>query len=187
QRPECRCRPHGAARNSRALAVAGARACGINGTSGAVMGVAVRATDTVTFFRRKPGHLLLPGRGYCGQLRLADLGLPDAVLAAVRPKTFANRPTLWAADFPFPRPDGHKYSRGHAVVVSGGISSTGAARLAARGALRAGAGLVTIASPRSALAINAGANLAVMVRPVEGATELAEFLTDARRNTIVLR
>ena len=81
---------------------------------------------------------------------------------------------------------GHKYSRGHAVVVSGGPSTTGAARLAARGALRAGAGLVTIASPREALAINAAASLAVMVRPVDGAAELRNFLADKRRNAIVL-
>jgi NAD(P)H-hydrate repair Nnr-like enzyme with NAD(P)H-hydrate dehydratase domain len=72
------------------------------------------------------------------------------------------------------------------VVVSGGIASTGAARLAARGALRAGAGLVTIASPRAALAINAAASLAIMVRPVDGAGELADFLADARRNAVVL-
>ena len=85
-----------------------------------------------------------------------------------------------------PRADGHKYSRGHAVVVSGGLSTTGAARLAARGALRAGAGLVTIASPREALAVNAAANLAVMVRPVDGAAELTAFLADKRRNAVVL-
>jgi hydroxyethylthiazole kinase-like uncharacterized protein yjeF len=93
---------------------------------------------------------------------------------------------LWGRSFPVPRVDGHKYSRGHAVVVSGGIASTGAARLAARGALRAGAGLVTIASPRAALVVNAAANLAIMVRPVDGAADLAEFLADRRRNVVVL-
>jgi hydroxyethylthiazole kinase-like uncharacterized protein yjeF len=81
---------------------------------------------------------------------------------------------------------GHKYTRGSAVIVSGGLSTTGAARLAARGALRAGAGLVTIASPREALSVNASASLAVMVRPVDGAAELAAFLADKRRNAVVL-
>ncbi|MEJ2626458.1 MAG: NAD(P)H-hydrate dehydratase [Pseudolabrys sp.] len=159
---------------------------GINGTSGAVMGVAVKAARTVTFFRRKPGHLLLPGRLHCGVVSLADIGIPDGVLDTIKPKTFANDPSLWGAAFPVPKIEGHKYSRGHAVVVSGGLSTTGAARLAARGALRAGAGLVTIASPRDALAVNAAANLAVMVRPVDGAQELAEFLADTRRNAVVL-
>jgi hydroxyethylthiazole kinase-like uncharacterized protein yjeF len=159
---------------------------GINGTSGAVMGSAVQAAHTVTFFRKKPGHLLLPGRLYCGAVRVADIGIANAVLEPIRPKTFENLPDLWRANFPVPHLDGHKYDRGHAVVVSGGMSSTGAARLAAHGALRAGAGLVTIASPREALAINAAANLAIMVHPVVGAAELTALLADRRINAVAL-
>jgi ADP-dependent NAD(P)H-hydrate dehydratase / NAD(P)H-hydrate epimerase len=171
---------------SRAPVVAVDLPSGINGTTGAVMGSAVNATETVTFFRRKPGHVLLPGRRHCGQVHVADIGIPVSVFARVKPRTFANAAELWAASFPLPRLDGHKYARGHAVVVSGGLSSTGAARLAARGALRAGAGLVTIASPREALVVNAAASLAVMVRPADDARELAEFLADPRRNAVVL-
>jgi ADP-dependent NAD(P)H-hydrate dehydratase / NAD(P)H-hydrate epimerase len=159
---------------------------GINGTTGAVMGLAVKAAETVTFFRRKVGHVLLPGRLHCGTVRVADIGIAASVLDAIKPRIAINSPPLWAQSFPLPRVDGHKYTRGHAVVVSGGPSSTGAARLAARGALRAGAGLVTIASPREALAVNAAASLAVMVRPVDGADELARFLDDARRNVVLL-
>jgi ADP-dependent NAD(P)H-hydrate dehydratase / NAD(P)H-hydrate epimerase len=159
---------------------------GVNGTSGAVMGVAVEAAHTVTFFRRKPGHLLLPGRLHCGVIRVADIGIGQSTLREIKPATFANEPPLWRGLFPQPRPEGHKYSRGHAVVVSGGVSTTGAARLAARAALRAGAGLVTIASPREALSVNAAASLAVMVRPVDGPDELAAFLADKRRNAIAL-
>jgi ADP-dependent NAD(P)H-hydrate dehydratase / NAD(P)H-hydrate epimerase len=159
---------------------------GINGTTGAVMGVAVKATRTVTFFRRKPGHLLLPGRLHCGPVTVADIGIPALVLDAIKPATFANVPALWGRTFPVPAAEGHKYARGHAAVVSGGLSTTGAARLAARGALRAGAGLVTLASPRDALAVNAASSLAVMVRPVDGSSELADFLADTRRNAVVL-
>jgi ADP-dependent NAD(P)H-hydrate dehydratase / NAD(P)H-hydrate epimerase len=159
---------------------------GVNGTSGAVLGIAVNARHSVTFFRRKTGHLLLPGRLHCGTVEVADIGIPPSTLETIKPATFLNRPALWGGAFPLPRPEGHKYSRGHAVVVSGGVSTTGAARLAARGALRAGAGLVTIASPRDALAVNAAANLAVMVRPVTGAAELADFLADKRRNAVVV-
>jgi ADP-dependent NAD(P)H-hydrate dehydratase / NAD(P)H-hydrate epimerase len=159
---------------------------GINGATGAVMGAAVRATRTVTFFRRKPGHLLLPGRLHCGEVQVADIGIRDDVLVHVRPSTFVNEPALWKHLFPVPRIDGHKYSRGHAVIVSGGLSYTGAARLAARGALRAGAGLVTIASPREALAVNAASNLAIMVGPVDGPAEFRDFLADTRRNAVVL-
>ena len=159
---------------------------GINGTTGAVMGVAVRAAETVTFFRRKIGHALLPGRLHCGTIGVAGIGIGADVLAHIKPRCWVNDPQLWGGSFPVPRAEGHKYGRGHAVVVSGGLSSTGAARLAARGALRAGAGLVTIASPRDALLVNAAENLAVMVRPVEGADELTEFLSDRRRNVAVL-
>jgi hydroxyethylthiazole kinase-like uncharacterized protein yjeF len=159
---------------------------GINGTTGAVMGVAVKASHTVTFFRRKPGHLLLPGRLHCGTIEVADIGIPESVLATIKPNTFANEPALWRASFPVPQPDGHKYGRGHTVVCSGGPASTGAARLAARGALRAGSGLVTLASPRAALTVNAAASLAVMVRPVDGAEELTGLLADKRHNAVVL-
>jgi ADP-dependent NAD(P)H-hydrate dehydratase / NAD(P)H-hydrate epimerase len=159
---------------------------GINGTTGAVMGTAVKAEQTVTFFRKKAGHVLMPGRAYCGDVLVAPIGIPDTVLARIGPRTFENLPQLWRDRFPMPRAQGHKYDRGHAVVVSGPSWSTGAARLAARGALRAGAGLVTIASPREALAVNAAANLAIMVRPVDGAAELARFLGDPRLNALAI-
>src|SRR6202167_2287632 len=159
---------------------------GINGSTGAVMGAAVKSTQNVTLFRKKLGHVLLPARLHCGPVSVADIGIPANLLAEIGVQTFENTPQLWRGLFPRAQAGGHKYDRGHAVVVSGPVWSTGAARLAARAALRAGAGLVTIASPRDALAVNAAASLAVMVRPVDGASELAEFLTDRRLNTIAL-
>src|SRR5262245_13328155 len=161
-------------------------ASGVNGSTGAVMGAAVNASDSVTFFRRKPGHVLLPGRAHCGQVHVAAIGIGAEVLEAIHPQFVVNEPLLWRELFPVPRIDGHKYARGHAVVVSGGASFTGAARLAARGALRAGAGLVTIASPPDALSINATSNLAVMVRAFDGAPGLSELLADRRFNAILL-
>jgi hydroxyethylthiazole kinase-like uncharacterized protein yjeF len=159
---------------------------GINGSTGAVMGTAIKAEQTVTFFRKKPGHLLMPGRVYCGKVSVAPIGIPATVLERIHALTFENMPELWGAKFPVPRRQAHKYDRGHAVVVSGPSWSTGAARLAARGALRAGAGLVTIASPREALAVNAAANLAIMVRPVDGPAELTRFLADPRFNALAV-
>ena len=162
-------------------------ASGINGTTGEVMGTAVRATRSVTFFRKKPGHLLLPGRLHCGPVEVADIGIPIEALDEIRPRTFENLPALWANAFPVPAIDGHKYSRGHALVGSGGIAATGAARLAARAALRVGAGLVTVASPRDALAVNAAALTAVMVRAVDTAQEYYDLLlADPRFNACVV-
>jgi hydroxyethylthiazole kinase-like uncharacterized protein yjeF len=159
---------------------------GINGTTAAVMGVAVRATETITFFRRKLAHLLLPGRIHCGRVRVADIGIDANVLEEIQPRTFENLPSFWRRSFPVPRMDGHKYDRGHVVVVSGDRAATGAARLSARGSLRAGAGLVTLASPRDALAINASALSAVMVRAVDTVVEFAEMLGDKRFNSCVI-
>jgi hydroxyethylthiazole kinase-like uncharacterized protein yjeF len=159
---------------------------GINGTSAEIMGKAVRATETVTFFRKKPAHLLLPGRQYCGRVRVADIGIDARVLDEIRPQSFENTPQVWRKAFPVPRIDGHKYARGHALVVSGDLASTGAARLSARAALRAGAGLVTLLSPRDALAINAAALTAVMVRPVDNAIQFADLLGDRRLNACVI-
>ena len=89
---------------------------GIDGATGAVRGAVVHATETITFCRKKPGHLLLPGRLYSGRVTIADIGITDATVASVEPQIFANEPSLWRAAYPIPRPDGHKYHRGHAVV-----------------------------------------------------------------------
>jgi hydroxyethylthiazole kinase-like uncharacterized protein yjeF len=159
---------------------------GINGSTGAVMGVAINAALTITFFRKKPGHLLMPGRAHCGTVSVVPIGIPESALGRIAPQTSENAPDLWQSEFPLPCQTGHKYDRGHAVVLSGPSWSTGAARLAARGALRAGAGLVTIASPPEALAVNAATNLAIMVRPVDGAAELSRFLADPRFNAVAL-
>jgi hydroxyethylthiazole kinase-like uncharacterized protein yjeF len=159
---------------------------GINGTTGAVMGAAINAVETVTFFRRKPAHLLMPGRKHCGRVRVADIGIDPRVLEEIRPHTFENVPQSWQKSFPVPDIDGHKYARGHALVLSGELASTGAARLAARGALRAGAGLVTVASPRDALVVNAAALTAIMVRAVDTPVEFAEMLGDRRLSSVVI-
>lgn len=159
---------------------------GIDGTTGQIRGVAVEAAQTVTFFRLKPGHLLLPGRIHCGEITLVDIGIPEWVLESIAPKTFVNRPKIWGHVFPQPRLDGHKYGRGHALVLSGPLVSTGAARLAARGALRAGAGLVTVATPQEALSVHAAALTAIMTRVCDGPGGLAELLADSRKNAVVM-
>ena len=170
---------------------------GLNGNSGAHNGPAVQAARTITFFRKKPGHVLLPGRVLCGEVIVADIGIPEGALErALTPVrqwdeggsgfTFENTPALWLKHFPWPSLDGHKFSRGHALVVSGPAHQTGAARLAARGALRIGAGLVTVASPPSALPINAAHLTAIMLTPFGSARELAEILADDRKNAVVI-
>jgi ADP-dependent NAD(P)H-hydrate dehydratase / NAD(P)H-hydrate epimerase len=149
-------------------------------------GCAVRASVTVTFFRKKPGHLLMPGREYCGITRLVDIGIPSQVLDEIAPRTYENLPVLWRAALPLRQPGGHKYSYGHAVAVSGGPWNTGAARLAAMGALRAGAGLVTVASPSAALPVNAAHLTAIMLAEADDAAGLARLLDDRRKTAVLI-
>ena len=159
---------------------------GVEGTGGQVLGFAPHAALTVTFFRKKCGHLLMPGRAHCGEVLVADIGIPDAVLESLGAMARENAPRLWLDVFPRPRADGHKYDRGHCVVKSGPLISTGAARLAARGALRAGAGLVTVASPPDALAVNAAHLTAIMLAECSDAGAFGLLLADARRNAVLL-
>lgn len=158
---------------------------GLDGSTGQVLGVAAPAALTVTFFRRKPGHVLLPGRVLCGETVLADIGIPDTVLRHIAPTVYANTPDLWLADYPWPRRDGYKYDRGHVLVVGGEVM-TGAARLSALAAARVGAGLVTVAAPEPAWAVYASALTSVMVQPLDDAGGLESLLADERRNAIVV-
>lgn len=161
---------------------------GVDGDTGAARGTAIRAVETVTFVALKPGHLLQPGRSLCGQLSVADIGTGPAALeaglAACAP-AYRNGPDLWAQAFPRLTGTSHKYTRGHALVLSGPATKTGAARLAALGALRVGAGLVTVASPAGALAENAAHLTAIMLRPCESADDLDDLLTDERLNVVL--
>ncbi len=158
---------------------------GVDGASGEVRGIAPSCALTVTFFRKKPGHLLFPARCLCGETIVADIGIPAGVLDAIAPRTFENAPALWLEGFPWPRADGHKYSRGHALVAGGAVM-TGAARLAARAAARAGAGLVTVAAPQAVSAIYAAALTGIIVLPIGGTADFAGLLADKRRNAILL-
>ncbi|WP_150117488.1 NAD(P)H-hydrate dehydratase [Microvirga vignae] len=159
---------------------------GIDGDTGRVRGVAVRAMRTVTFAARKPCHLLMPGRAFSGDVEVADIGITSKTLAASGGKLFANAPSLWLDKLPRPELSSHKYDRGHTLVVSGGATRTGAARLAARAALRIGSGLVTVASPPEALGVNAAQLTAVMLRGCDGPEGLHHILQDVRLNALVL-
>ncbi len=151
---------------------------GVVGDSGADLGAAP-ATLTITFFRKKPGHILLPGRALCGEVEVVDIGIANSVLANFGVTTHENAPVLWRAELPRGNPGGNKYGRGHALIY-GGATMTGAARMAARSAARAGAGLTTIAAPEKAFSIYAAAVTSIMVRPLPEPESLASLLDDPR-------
>ena len=158
---------------------------GIDGGSGAVRGVAPHGRLTVTFFRRKPGHLLLPGREHCGETLVAPIGTATAVLDRIEPSVVANHPDWWLGAVPWPRPAAHKYSRGHALIAGGAVM-TGAARMAARAAMRLGAGLVTVAAPEAAFPVYAAALTGIIVQPADSLDAFRGLLADPRRNAVLI-
>jgi NAD(P)H-hydrate epimerase len=159
---------------------------GLSGDSGAVLGpVAARADLTVTFFRKKPGHLLLPGRTLCGEVVVADIGIPEGVLEQSAPRAMENGPELWLDSLPRRKLVDHKYCFGHAVVL-GGATMTGAARLAARAALRVGAGLVSVACPPDVLPIYALASASLITEPLAREGDFAALLADRRKNAVLV-
>ncbi|MBM3602090.1 MAG: NAD(P)H-hydrate dehydratase [Alphaproteobacteria bacterium] len=158
---------------------------GVDGDSGQVLGAAAPAKLTATFFRRKPGHLLMPGRALMGEVAVIDIGIPAAALEAIGPRLYVNGPPLWHASLPRPKLTDHKYTRGHVTVVGGGAMS-GAARMAGHAARRAGAGLVTIAAPADALPVYAGSEPGFLLQPVAEAASLRRLLEDKRRNAILI-
>ncbi len=157
---------------------------GINGDNGEVMEVAVKADITVTFAKKKYGHLMLPGKAYAGEVVVTDIGITEKHIGKIN--AWENNPDLWFYAFPFPRISMHKYSRGHAVIVGGGTKKCGASKLASLAALRIGAGLVTIACPEDALPVYAVSAFSVMTEPVNDAQDFAKFIEDTRKNALLI-
>ncbi len=159
---------------------------GLDGASGQILGdLAVAATLTVTFFRKKPGHFLLPGRDLCGPTQVVDIGIPPRVLAEIAPRTWENDPACWRAYLPSRRSEYHKYHYGHALV-STGPALLGASILAGRAALRVGAGLLSFACGRDAFPILVGAVPSAMTRVLEAEPEFETLLSDRRVNAVLI-
>jgi ADP-dependent NAD(P)H-hydrate dehydratase / NAD(P)H-hydrate epimerase len=157
---------------------------GVMGDTGASLG-ALAATCTVTFARKKPGHVLFPGRALCGETVVADIGIPAAVFESLSIETWENHPTLWRADLPQTKSAGNKYTRGHALLC-GGYPMTGAARMAARAAARIGAGLTTIAVPEIAFPVYASALTSIMVQLLRQPGDLGRLLSDSRYTAFLI-
>lgn len=156
---------------------------GLNGDHGRVEGPVFRATDTVTFGAGKPAHVLHPAAGLCGRVHVMTIGFESQV-DAMAGRLFENGRGLWLSRFPWPAAQSHKHQRGRMHVVSGGLASTGAARLAAQAGLRSGAGVVTVLCPPGALIVAASSLTAVMVASFGGPDELVA-LTEASDAVVI--
>ncbi|WP_400087809.1 NAD(P)H-hydrate dehydratase [Yoonia sp. R78084] len=152
-------------------------------TNGGSRAACAAADLTVTFHAKKVGQMQSVGALWCGKIKLVDIGIRPP---ASRKITFAEKVKLTSGGGSAYRRQGHKYSHGHALILSGGIGQGGAARLAARGALRVGAGAVTLGCPPAALIENAAQLNAVMLCKIKSATALSVALEDPRINTLCL-
>ncbi|MFC3051140.1 NAD(P)H-hydrate dehydratase [Kordiimonas pumila] len=162
---------------------------GLDGVTGLPTGACFQADATVTFSYRKPAHLIAPGRFYCGgadHVHVADIGLPEESLSELDPQYFSNEPSLWGWCFPFQGPETHKYDRGHLLVLGGKEPTLGASRLASMAALRAGAGLVTLAAPSETYGVQAAALTDVMVRRFDSVFGFIGIMADHRIGTVIL-
>ena len=170
-------------RNDKKATVAVDMPTGVNTDTGELLGGALKAQLTVTFHRPKLGHYLGRGHGECGKLVVCDIGLgkrwrrgaPKLLQSGSPGISFLDK---WEHD--------HKYDHGHALILCGGPGKTGAARLAARGALRIGAGLITIACPENAFSEVAAQTAAIMCAPLPSADALKETLKEPRLNALCL-
>jgi NAD(P)H-hydrate epimerase len=156
---------------------------GLHGDTGQVMGSAPRADATVTFFRAKPGHYSVDGLRICGDLHVADIGIPVSVLAAIAPRIWRNEPALWPLR-PLALAD-HKYARGHLTIL-GGALATGAARLTALAGRRSGAGLATIVTPSEVLSVYQTAEPGNLVVAADDREAFARLVSDERRNAFLI-
>ncbi|MBP2506446.1 hydroxyethylthiazole kinase-like uncharacterized protein yjeF [Agrobacterium tumefaciens] len=159
---------------------------GLCGRRGVPLGASFRAERTVTFMARKPGHLLMPGRELCGALEVFDIGIPSRILTDHAGSVVENHPLVWRDALPASDIETHKFRRGHLTVFSGPAHATGASRMTALAALKAGAGIVAVAAPRQALDVLSVTLTAVMNAPMDDADDLRLWLDDRRHGAFVL-
>ena len=159
---------------------------GVNCDDGQELGAAFRADHTIAFAYPHPGHFLLPGRLNCGQIHVADIGIPDGIsdqaLAGIAPQCWLNHPLYWRDIFEPPDLSAHKYQRGHATIYAGDPQKGGAAKLAARAALRIGAGLVTLNCSKEWMQIHAAQLISIMCEE----DDITAALKDPRRTATLI-
>ncbi|MEM6712179.1 MAG: NAD(P)H-hydrate dehydratase [Pseudomonadota bacterium] len=158
---------------------------GLDGRTGRPLGRVIQADRTVTFHRLKPGHVLYPGHDLCGEVTLADIGLDERAISASGYTASLTGPYLAKGRSEL-SPSGHKYTRGHALVVGGLPDKAGAGFLAATAALRAGAGLVTFAARTSTVAESVGLYPSLMRATCDNQKDLSALLANPKVSACVL-
>ncbi|WP_068082721.1 bifunctional ADP-dependent NAD(P)H-hydrate dehydratase/NAD(P)H-hydrate epimerase [Polycladidibacter stylochi] len=159
---------------------------GVDGKTGRIAGKAVIARSTVTFFRKKPGHVLYPGASVTGRQVVAQIGINSSCLEKVDIAGRLNDRGWLKKLINAPKVEDHKYSRGHLFVIAGDEFKTGAARLAARAGARLGVGAVSLLGGVASCRCMAQHETSTMVVPYENLEVFKDILGDPRRKSVVL-
>ena len=163
-------------------------ASGVDANNGCLLPVALKADYTLTFVAPKVGQYLLPGKENTGKIYVLSIGerFKEIKQATKNNAIFLNSPNLWKKNYKWPTLKDHKYKRGHTLVRSGKVSSTGASRLASISALRVGSGAVTLASDKEALIVNASNLTSVMVNVISSHDEFLLFAKNRKINSLII-
>ena len=156
---------------------------GVNSDNGEILGIAFKAKYTITFARKKIGHVIYPGKEKCGDIYIKDIDIAER---HIKSNIMENLPDLWLKGLPFPTEEQHKYDRGHSVISGGDIDSAGAAVLSAKAALVTGAGLVTVLCPNGATPLYASKLTAVMNKPIHSTDEFSSFIKGKKVTSVLL-
>ena len=159
---------------------------GIDGNSSKVYGDCLNCLKTITFFNKKKCHYLYPGKRFCGEVVVEDIGINQDILKTMQPKIKNNRPELWINEFPFPNSGDHKYSRGLLVINSGPIYKTGAARLAGRSAMRVGAGAVKLICDEDAAKVLEPQISVELISVVKEKNEIQQIFKDKKVSSVLV-
>ena len=156
---------------------------GISSNSGQILGSAIKADFTVTFHRKKVGHVLGYGKEFSGKLKIADIGFNQKKMKI---HYLENSPYLWVKHFPWKKFLDHKYSRGRVVVYGGQREFTGAAILSAQAALRVGTGSVKIICTKNTLQIYSLKFPSVLKVEINDIYQLEKFIKKEKITSILI-
>ncbi len=161
---------------------------GLDCNSGLVDKNTIKSDLTITFEKFKPGHFLLPGREYCGNVVLYSIKIPKKIHRRIKTNVYANNPSLWISSLPTSTYMDYKSKKGHVVMLGGKKDYLGAARLASYSALRAGVGLATIMVNEKHVSLYSKDLFAPMIHPIKSnsSSELLNFYNKTNANTIVI-
>ena len=159
---------------------------GVNSDNGTISNATFNCFLTLTYSAYKLGHYLLPSAEKCGKIVLLDIGIPKPLIKNTKPVINLNSPSIWKDKIVWPKVNDHKYSRGCIVIIGGPKEMTGAARLAAKAAQRAGSGIVILACDKNSSDIYYRTLTSQIVKSYRNIPELKNIIKDKRINSVVI-